>query len=121
MRSADFRHEAPIARRPHNIAASDIAGVRLILAVHFGKPVPPGSDAGLSNIIRDTAAVLRKNGVQTEVWGVRSADQLIAKIEADEWRTHRPITHVVINPPLGYYFPDMFGVMAQRWPNISGK
>lgn len=116
MRTPDFSNEQRVNRRPHTVAPS-LASVRLVLVVHQWRA--PGSDAGLSNIIRDTMKVLRRNGVQCEAWQVANAQQLMNRLEAEEWRSQRPVTHVVVNPPLGYHHPDMFAEMSMRWTDIE--
>jgi glycosyltransferase involved in cell wall biosynthesis len=118
MRSFDFSHEQQVARRPHTVAPT-LASVRLILVYPIWKPIMPGSDAGLSNIIRDTMKVLRRNGVHCEAWGVKDAEHLMQRLEAQEWQHQRPVSHVVVNPPLGYDFPDMFQKLCYRWTDIE--
>lgn len=118
MRTPDFSNEASVSRRPHTVAPA-LASVRLILIYHIWTPQLPGSDAGLSNIIRDTMKVLRRAGVHCEAWGVKDATQLMLKMESDVWKTTRPITHMVINPPLGYDHPKMFHQLVSRWPDIE--
>jgi hypothetical protein len=99
--------------------APHLASVRLIHVTHTWQPELPGSDAGLSNIIRDTMKVLRRGGVQSESWQVKDAQHLMARLEAEDWRSSRPITHVIVNPPLAYDHPKMFHEMAYRWSDVE--
>jgi glycosyltransferase involved in cell wall biosynthesis len=118
MRHSDFTHEAQVARRPHTVAPA-LSSARVVMVSHVWQPQLPGSDAGLSNIIRDTTKVLRRNGVQAESWAVKDAEGLMARLEAEDWRAARPITHVVINPPLAYHQPKMFHEMVGRWVDVE--
>lgn len=118
MRTTDFDSEHPVNRRPHAVAPH-IASVRLVLVNHIWQPQLPGSDAGLSNIIRDTMKVLRRSGIQTESWGVRDAQHLMARLEAEDWRSQRPVTHIVVNPPLAYNNPKMFHELSSRWTDVE--
>ena len=118
MRTADFSQETLVSRRPHPVAPA-LASVRLLLVYAVSAPILPGSDAGLSNIVIDTMKVLRRAGVHCEAWGVKDAQHLIALLDAQDWSNPRPITHIVVNPPLGYYHPHMFREMAFRWPNVE--
>jgi hypothetical protein len=114
VRTTDFSNEQPTYRRPHSVAPA-LATVRLILAYPIAATPIPGSDNGLSIIIRDCMKVLRRAGVHCEVWGVKNAEDLMCRMEREEYRYDRKITHVVINPPLGYDHPDMFQKLSARW------
>lgn len=118
MRQPDFSNEQAVSRRPHTVAPS-LASVRLVLVYPVWAPILPGSDAGLSNIIRNTMNVLRRAGVHCEAWQVKNDQDLLAKMEEQKWTSDRPITHVVINPPLGYDHPKIFQDLAHRWPDVE--
>ncbi|HKN69990.1 MAG TPA: hypothetical protein VJX30_03100 [Terriglobales bacterium] len=118
MRYPDFSNEQPSARRPHPVAPS-LATVHAILVYHLWQPTLPGSDAGLSNIILDTTKVLRREGVHCEAWSVKNAEHLMSRLESQDWTNPRPITHVIINPPLGYHHPKMFAQLSQCWPDVE--
>jgi hypothetical protein len=111
----DFRHEDTLPRRPHNVAPSGLGSVRLINVVHrFQTPMAGTSDAGLAVTLNGTMRTLRQAGVHCESWNVRSVEELFTKLEADEWRSNRKITHVVINTP-NFTTPEKFAELAARW------
>jgi glycosyltransferase involved in cell wall biosynthesis len=63
--------------------------------------------------------VLRRAGVHCEAWPIKDDQQLMAKLESEVWHSSRPVTHVVINPPLGYQHPKIFHELSSRWPDIE--
>jgi hypothetical protein len=116
MRQPDFFHERQVARRPH-IVAPNLSSVRVVLVAQQGKPCF-GSGMGLSVTSVMTAKMLRGAGVHCNVWNVPDAETLKLKLKADEWRTDRPITHVIINTPC-FVGPLCYCEMAQAWPDIT--
>jgi glycosyltransferase involved in cell wall biosynthesis len=43
----------------------------------------------------------------------------MTQMENESWKNPRAITHVIINPPLGYNHPEMFAQLSARWPDIE--
>lgn len=113
----DFSHERKVARRPHPIVPV-LASARVILVVKDGNQMSSCSAAGLSITSQMTMKMLRKHGVHCNVWALPDANALKNKLRAEEYRTERPITHVVINTP-GFIGPLCYGEMAVTWPEIS--
>jgi hypothetical protein len=116
---SDFQHEALVPRRPHHVASSGVASVRVTFVVHrYKTPMPGTSDAGLAVTIDGTMKVLRHAGVHAESWRLGGADDLWTRLEAEDWRSLRPITHVVINTP-HFANPSRISEMAAHWPEVE--
>lgn len=116
-RQPDFRHETTVNRRPHH-CAPDLSSVRLIFIIHKNEPSLPGSEAGLGITINCDARVLRKHGVDAQSWSIQTFEQLCQRLENDEFRSRRPITHLVVSTP-NFVKPHQFAELAQRWPEIE--
>lgn len=117
MRTSDFQHEQQIARRPHAMAPT-LGSVSVILVVQSG-PIPiTGSQMGLSITSLMTAQTLRRAGVDCHVWNLPNAEALKLKLQAYEWKTLRPITHVVINTP-SFVGPEDYAALGATWPDIN--
>jgi hypothetical protein len=113
----DFSHEAPLARRPHNVASSGIGGVRLMLFTHL-MPKAPGSDSGLSVIINATTRVLRRAGIHSECRLARNAASIHDILEAEGWKGGRPISHAVINT-YGFLQASDIAALALHFPDTE--
>lgn len=117
MRTPDFTHEDVVARRPHHVAPSVASAHIILVSELMGQPKPAGSAAGLDVTVNNTAKVLRRAGVQVDIWTVRDAGELIQKLEVADWRT-RPITHVIVNNPR-FIPPDKFAEMAGKRGDVE--
>lgn len=116
-RSTDFRHEAQVHRRPHPVAP-DLSSVRLVFIIHRNEPSLPGSEAGLGITVNCDAKVLRQHGVDAQSWSIQTFEQLSQRLENEEFRSRRPITHVIVSTP-NFILPTQFAELAQRWPDIE--
>src|SRR5271166_3277166 len=97
-----------IALRPHDVSPS-IDTARVILAIKNFSKVPGVCHIGLGVTAANTQKVLRRVGVQTEVWSVNAQKlangtvvreaALLWKQLAQKERDARPITHVIISSP----------------------
>lgn len=116
-RNPDFRHETVVPRRGHHIAP-DLSSVRVIFVIHRNEPKLPGSDSGLGITLSCTMRTLRKHGVDAQSWGVQTFEQLSLKLENEEFRSERKITHVIISTP-NFLSPHQFAELALRWHEID--
>lgn len=116
-RQPDFFHERQLPRRPHIVAPSSLASCRVVLVTQQAKPCS-GSGMGLSITSIMTAKMLRAAGVHCDVWKLADADQIKRRLKQEEYRTERPITHVVINTPC-FVGPMCYDEMASTWPDIT--
>lgn len=115
-RHTDFIHEQQIVRRPHAVAPT-VGSINLRLVVRSKYPMI-GSGAGLTITSLMTAQVLRRAGIDCQVWSLPDAEALKQKLQAYEYKTERPITHVVINTP-SFIGPYDYGILGADWPDIS--
>jgi hypothetical protein len=111
-----------IAPRPHDVDPS-IQSARVILAIKNFSKVPGVCHIGLGVTAANTQKVLRRNGVQAEVWSINRTPttseakllwQALAKRENDA----RPVTHVIVSSP-AWIQPQDFHNLAMRWPNTA--
>lgn len=114
MRTPDFSNETPVVRRPHAVAPA-IASVRLLMVSY--KPRTDVSSGGISVMSNGTARVLRRAGVQVDSWEVANIEDLMNKLEREEYRALRPITHVVLHTP--NWDPAKIQILALRWPDVD--
>lgn len=77
-----------------------------------------GSGAGLTITSFMTAQVLRRAGIDCQVWSLPDAEALKQKLQAYEYKTERPITHVVINTP-SFIGPYDYAALGTDWPDIN--
>jgi hypothetical protein len=116
-RFPDPRHEAAVHRRGHHIAP-DVTSVRVIFVIHKNEPALPGSESGLGITINCDVRVLRQHGVDAQSWVLQNFQQLCHRLENEEYKSQRPITHLVVSTP-NYLLPHQFAELAQRWPEIE--
>lgn len=107
--------------RPHDTAPL-VEGARIVLAVKNFSSIPGVCHIGLGVTAANTQKVLRRAGVQTEVWSINknrhaSEAKLLWQRLAHEERAHRPVTHVIVSSP-AWIQPQDFHNLAMRWPNI---
>lgn len=76
------------------------------------------SGGGICVTSNGTARVLRKRAhVQVDSWEVDSIDELGNLLEREEYRSTRPITHVILHTP--NWDPRKVETLALRWPDIE--
>jgi len=103
-------------RRPHHVHPH-ISTARVILAVKNFANTPGVCHVGLSVTAANTAKVLRRHGVQAEMWMCQKAPDLYKKLEAESGRG-RPITHVIVSAP-SWVQPFHFAELCGRYPEIE--
>lgn len=108
-------HEHRVARRPHHVAPQ-LASARVVLVAKSDGLT--GSEMGLAVTSLMTAKTLRAHGVDCHVWCLPDTEALQLKLKAEEWRSDRRITHVVINTP-GFIGPMCYEKMAIAWPETA--
>lgn len=113
----DLRDETPISRRSHHVAPG-ISSARVIFVIHRNEPSLPGSEAGLGITINCDMRVLRRHGVDAQSWSVQNFQQLCHRLESEEYKSQRPVTHVIVSTP-NFLVPHQFAELAQRWPEIE--
>ena len=109
--------ETAISRRSHHVAP-DPASIRCIFVIHKNEPSLPGSEAGLGVTINGNVRVLRKHGIEALGWGLQNFEQLCRRLETEEYKSDRPLTHVIVSTP-NFVMPHQFAELAQRWPDID--
>lgn len=102
-----------VAPRPHLVAPTE-GGVRCVLAV---KSFAQTSHIGLGVTALCTMKVLRRAGMQVEVWTCADAADLIRRVDATAWDA-RPVTHVVVSAP-SWVQPDDFVTLSIGHPEID--
>jgi hypothetical protein len=108
--------------RPHDVAPA-IEGARVVLVIKNFSSIPGVCHIGLGVTAANTQKVLRRAGIQAEVWSVNktktaSEAKLLWQLLARQEHAHRPITHVVISSP-AWIQPIDFHHLAMRWPNTT--
>jgi hypothetical protein len=81
--------------RPHHVAPT-LETVRVVLVVKSDRQIS-GSEMGLSVTSMMTCKALRAHGVECHIWSLANSEELKVKLKAEEWRSDRRITHVIIN------------------------
>lgn len=104
------------AGRPHHVAPT-LETTRVVLVAKSDKGIS-GSEMGLSVTSMMTAKTLRAHGVDCRVWCLTNSEELKVKLKTEEWKSDRPITHVIINTP-GFIGPLCYEQMAIAWPEIA--
>jgi hypothetical protein len=108
--------------RPHDVDPS-ITSARVILAIKNFSRTPGVCHIGLGVTAANTQKVLRRHGVQTEVWSINktpteSEAKLLWTELAKRENDARPITHVIVSSP-AWIQPQDFQNLAMRWPNTT--
>lgn len=114
MRQPDFSQEQPVARRPHAVAPH-LASVRLVMVSH--KPRMSASAGGISVMSNGTARTLRYAGVHVDSWEVFNAEDLMNRLDHEDFNARRQITHIVLHTP--NWEPAKLQDLAVRWPDID--
>lgn len=114
MRHPSFENERQVARRPHAVAPA-LASTRLLMVSYKQKRTT--SFGGMGVAASNTARVLRRAGVQVDAWEVENLIDLANRLERDEYRTERLITHVCLHGP--NWEPDRLQELANRWPDAD--
>ncbi len=110
-------NEELIPRRPHHVSPA-LESVRLILTARLFMRAP-GSHIGLNITADNNQKVLRRYGVDVEVWPTQNVKELRSRLAADFRRKDaRRITHVVISAP-GWVHPNDLVKLCEVWPNIE--
>jgi glycosyltransferase involved in cell wall biosynthesis len=108
--------------RPHDVAPI-VEGVRVVLAIKNFSSIPGVCHIGLGVTAANTQKVLRRAGIQTEVWSINKTSQasetkLLWQMLAKQENVPRPVTHVVISSP-AWIQPGSLHNFALRWPNVT--
>jgi len=106
-----------VPRRPHPVSP-DLASIRLVLAV---KSFATVSHIGLGVTALCNMRILRRAGVQTEVWTCQDEQDLVKRLRREAEKpspTARRVTHVVISAP-SWVMPDTFRDLALEHRDIE--
>jgi len=111
-----------MSARPHDVDPS-IESAYVILAIKNFSKVPGVCHIGLGVTAANTQKVLRRNGVQTDVWSInktpgKSEAKLLWEALARRENSSRLITHVIVSSP-AWIQPQDFHNLAMRWPDIT--